>query len=129
MQIKELTQSKLQASNALDRQGLGSARDEADRLFQQADELDNLKKAHNRATQGMPGKTNPVKFAQEIEPLHSSGQLETALGPEHSENLMDATSRASRIYGRTQTAQKIAKGIGSTAVRAAGYGAGMDLFK
>lgn len=126
-QIQALTSAKAQAANALDKQGLAGAREEATRLLQQADELDNLKAAHNRANFGPPGreaKTNPIKFQREIQPLHESGQLHTALGSEHAEDLMDAADRSARTFRRATAATTVAKTVGKVAARGAAEGVG-----
>jgi hypothetical protein len=127
--IKELTNAKSQILRSLDKQDLGTAHDEALKLQDQAEELRNLRDAHNRATKGMPGQTNPKKFGEELEPLYNSGQLHTALGPDNAEKLMSDTAATARTFGRTQTVQKVGKAAAKTALRAAGYGLGADLLK
>jgi hypothetical protein len=122
-QIDELTAAKKQASSALDRQGLGGARDEADRLMKQADELDKLKAAQNRATFGpKPGQMNPVKFHQELTPLHQSGSLEAAVGPEHADDMMRDAATSDRMYRRASLNKKIAIGTGVAAAASTGVG-------
>jgi hypothetical protein len=126
-QITELTNTKAQAAAALDKQGLGGARAEADALQQQAAELDKLKVAHNSANFGPPGKaakTNPIKFQQAIQPLHESGSLHTAVGPQNAEDLMDAADRSARTFKRASAASNVAKTVGKLAVRGAAEGVG-----
>jgi hypothetical protein len=130
-QIKELSNAKQQVVNALNRQGLGSAHDDAVKMLDQADALDKLKEAHNRATFGLAkdSKTNPVKFAKELEPLHANGTLHAALGNDQAEALSDTANRASRTFTRAQTVQKIGKHAAIALGKGAGMGVGMDVFK
>ena len=97
-----------------------SMREEADRLFEQADALDKLRKAHAKSTFGAPGsgQTNPVKFHSELGTLHDSGELPAALGEDHAQNLMDSTGRAARLMDRNAKLRK----AGAIAAGAAGLG-------
>lgn len=115
-EINALKGQKATADAALDAQGLQGARDQADRLFEQADALDKLRKAHAKSTFGNPGagQTNPVKFHEQLSDLHDSGELHAALGEHNAQDLMDSTGRASRLMDRNAKIRKaglVAAGI------------------
>lgn len=108
-EITALKGQKATADAALDAQGLKGAREQADQLFEQADALDKLRKAHAKSTFGAPGsgQTNPVKFHAELGDLHDSGELPAALGEHNAQDLMDSTGRASRLMDRNSKIRKV----------------------
>lgn len=119
-EINALKGQKATADSALDAQGLQGAREQADRLFEQADALDKLRKAHAKSTFGGPGsgQTNPAKFHEQLGDMHDSGELHAALGEDHAQNLMDSTGRASRLMDRNAKIRK----YGAIGAGAAGLG-------
>jgi hypothetical protein len=109
--LNALKSQKQIADDALDAQGLRGAREEADRLFQQAKDLDALRKAHGSSTFGPAGQgqTNPVKFHEQLKPLHDSGQLSSAMGNEdNAQQLMNSTGESQRLMERNA---KVRKGL------------------
>lgn len=130
-EIQALKGQKATADAALDAQGLQGARKEADQLFEQADALDKLRKAHAKSTFGGPGsgQTNPAKFNAELSTLHDSGDLHAALGEDHAQNLMDSTGRAARLLQRNEQIKKVGGKVAGRALEGAGLGLGYELLK
>lgn len=125
-ELQSLKTQKATADAALDAQGLQGAREEADRLQQQAKDLDALRKVHGKSTFGAPGsgQTNPIKFHQDIQDLHDNGQLSSALGGEdHAQDLMDSTGRAARLMARNSKLRTGAKLLGGEEVARRGINA------
>lgn len=106
--VDALRAQQTAADAAFQKQGLDPAIEETNRLFDQADALDKLRKAHATSTFGAPGagQTNPVKFQEPLNKMHESGQLQTALGEDHAEDLMDANGRAARLMKRNSLVKK-----------------------
>jgi hypothetical protein len=132
-QLEQLQANQKLADNMLEQRGLSGARQEAARLFKQADDLDTVSKSINTKTTGLtpkmqqagvkgtPERINGQLLGSELEKHYQSGVLQNAVGEDHAHQLISDVNTGGRMQRRSQAAIDTAK---QAAKRAVAYGVG-----
>ena len=105
------------ANHMLDEQGLKGAREQADALFKQAEDLKKINKSLNKNTTGLkaegvnttPERVNGQKLTPELEQHYANGTLQNAFDEQTSHDLLNASAQGGRMQ-RSALRNKIVTG-------------------